>query len=78
MCYSVYNLLDSLLQSRCCVVLFFENLNTFISKRRLVLGLREHPTTEQHGSNFNADVFNRMIKYVIAVSLCIKPRLLLF
>lgn len=52
-------LLASLLESRC--VLLFGNLNTLIS--RLYLGLREHPTTEQHGPGFNTDIFNGEIQY---------------
>lgn len=30
---------------------------------RLYLGLREHPTTEQHGPSFNTDIFNGEIQY---------------
>lgn len=33
----------------------FGKLNTFISESRLVMGLREHPNTEQHETNFNLD-----------------------
>ncbi len=41
--------------SRC--VLFFGNRNTLISDSNLVPGLREHPTTEQHGPSFNFAIF---------------------
>lgn len=54
-------LLASLLESRCVFV--FRKSKHFHLISRLYLGLREHPTTEQHGPSFNTDIFNGEIQY---------------